>query len=112
NQIPAPHSAAASCRLYAMRPDSVIESQIAVPYSGRTSGGRWYAESSIGIDQSISRNGSSVVRSDAATSWCERAAVRGRSVVVVIGPPKHLQYPLSRYSYSVNCKDCHDCGSM
>jgi hypothetical protein len=46
----------------------------------------------MGVSQSISRNGSRVVRSEAATSWRERAAVRGsggtggESVVVAVMP--------------------------
>src|SRR3954468_23350858 len=84
NQMPAPHSAAVSWRLYAMRAALLIESQSDVPKSGSTSGGRGYAETSIGFDKSTASNGLSVVHSEAATSWCERAAVRGRSVVVVI----------------------------
>ena len=79
NQMPAPSSAA---RLVTAVGDAlglrhrVPRRPCRTAAAARAAGGR--RESSIGTDQSTSRNGSRVVFEDAATSCSDRAAVRGR----------------------------------
>jgi hypothetical protein len=76
-----------------IRSASVICSHVVVPYRASISGGRWYAESSIGRSQSISSNGSCVWRCDAAMSCSARAALFGlvlrgltvRGIVLAMG---------------------------